>query len=145
MGRAGMDSTHHEWPNGVAERRQVSDDPVRTAASQPRDVLNHDPTRATLADDPCHLVPERAAWAPQPGAAPCLTDVLAGKSAAHDERTQRGGVETPNVDRDRHTRPVPSEDAAAERVALAEPNRLETRPVKTEAEPADAAEQVKDA
>ena len=141
---AGMDSTHHEWPALVVERRQIGDDPVRAAASQAKDVLSDHPIRAALADDSRHLGPQFAAGAEQPGPASGEADVLARETAAHEDGTQPARAELPDVWVDRDAGPVPGDDRAAARVDLAERDGAEPGPLEAEAEAADTAEEVKD-
>lgn len=150
VGRPGMGSTHHEWPSGVAECRQVADDPVGAASSQARNVLNDDPTRSAHADDAGHLGPQAAAGAVEPGSGSREADVLAGKAAAHEEwldaiAPDARGIERADVRIDGHTGPVPREHTLAELVGLAEPDGAEVGPMQAKAEAADTAEEVKDA
>jgi hypothetical protein len=144
-----MDSTHHERPASVTERLQVSEDPVRAAAAQARDVLSDGPARAALADEAGHLVPQAGARAREPGARSGQARVLAREAAADEVGpdavdAQAGGAERTDVRIDRHARPVPGKHTATERIGLAKCSGPKSCPVKAEAEAADAAEQIKD-
>src|SRR5690349_2023804 len=148
MRRAGMDSTHHERPALVAERLQVSDDPVRAPASQARNILSEDPSRSALADEPRHFAPEPGARACEAVTGSRQTGILARKSAADEIGVDAFALkphpgEVTDVLVDWCARPVSGEDGAAERVALTERDRAHPGPMQTEAETADAAEQVK--
>lgn len=151
MGRAGMGSTHHEWPAGVARRRQSGQHPVCPANAQRRDVLNNDPSRAALVDQPLHVPPQATAQPVQPGPGARNADVLAWETAAdeirpgnavllHPAGRQHGDVVVAG-----HPGPMAPQDGAGERRRLTEGDGAEAGPLETEAEPADAAEQVKDA
>jgi hypothetical protein len=48
---AGMSSTHHERPDGVADRLQISRDPVIASSSEARHVLKRAPSRSDFVDE----------------------------------------------------------------------------------------------
>ena len=80
---------------------------------------------------------------------PGQADVLTREAAAdeigpgHTVIAKLGGTEGADVRVTRHRRPVPGEDGAGERVGLTKCDRLHAGPVQSEAEAADAAEEVK--
>ena len=145
-----MDSTHHQRPAGVARSLQVTQDPVRAAASQARDVLSHHPMRSKLGDEARHVGPQARARAFNPSTTAGKAAVLAGEAAAHQPGprhpvgVQPGGMESADIGVGWDAGPVPGEYLARKAVGLAEGNRLQPGPVQIEAETADAAEQVED-
>jgi hypothetical protein len=56
-------STHHERPDGVAERFQISNNPVSPSSSQSRDVLNQHPAGHEFANEAEHLTPQAGSFA----------------------------------------------------------------------------------
>ncbi len=142
--RAGMDSTHHQRPDAVAERLQISRDPVRAAASKARHVLSDDPMRSALTDDARHLGPEPSAGAREPGATAGQARILAREAAGDEKGAQDARMHAADVVMHGNGGKVPGEDAAAEWIGFAERDRLKSRPRKSQAETADAAEKVKD-
>jgi hypothetical protein len=58
VGRAGMESTHHDRPSGVAASFQVREHPVAASAAESRNILSDDPSGSGFLDDAVHLDPE---------------------------------------------------------------------------------------
>ena len=147
MGRAGMGSTHHAWPPGVTERRQIGQYPVRAPASQARDVLNHHPTRPALGDQSRHVGPEARTRTRDSGTTAGEADVLAGEAAAehirpgHAVGAESGGGESAYVVIDGYAGLVAAEGCAGARLCLAERDCLHAGPMEAEA---DAAKEVKE-
>ncbi len=150
VGRAGMGSTHHERPAGVARSLQPGKHPVRTANAQRRDVLNHHPTRSALAHEAELVLPQAASLTIQPGPGSGGTDILAWEATAdetrirHAVRMQATGREGADVVITGHIWPVAPQDAAGMGGLLAEGHGLASGALEAEGETTDAAEEVKD-
>ena len=148
MGRAGMGSTHHQRPAGVARRFQSGEHPVRAVDAQRRDVLSDYPIGSAFLDQPQHLEPEGAAPAVEAGPRPGVADVLAGEAAAqhlrrgHAVGSQPFGGELSDIGIAAAAGPVPGQDGAGEWVGLAESDRSHPGALQSECQTADAAEQV---
>ncbi|MFZ2648628.1 MAG: hypothetical protein WA210_00855 [Burkholderiaceae bacterium] len=147
MRRAGVDSTDHERPPGVACSIQVSEYPVDAESAQARRVFNDDPTGSGFCDDAGHLAPEAAALAVETF---CLSagggaDVLARKPSAHDiDSSILSPIQLPHILMARHVGPVFLQHRAAVRLDLAEGDGAHAGALQAEGEAADAAEQVED-
>lgn len=137
--RSNVVSTHHEWPAGVADVRQRSDDPVCAASSEISAVLKSEPTRTAFSDDADSFEVEARpfafdAFAFGVGAA----DVLAGRASDDDGRKVSEIVEKSacsegsNVIVDLHAGVVFGIERAAPRDHLAGGHGAETRPVHPE-------------
>jgi hypothetical protein len=85
VGRPGMDSTHHERPDGVACRFQFIVNPVIAASSEARHVLKENPTGSHFSHDPHGVKEQSGALAID--ATPLRVrraGVLAGRASAND-------------------------------------------------------------
>jgi hypothetical protein len=51
VGRAGMDSTHHERPAGVASLLQRAEYPIDASTSDASNILKRKPNRSDVEDD----------------------------------------------------------------------------------------------
>ena len=141
VGSAGVDSTHHERPAGVAERLQVSEDFVSRCSAQARDVLNDNPRRPCLRDDSCELRPEVPCIVASPATAGDRVR-LAREPAGNEVNAKLSGVEGMDVVMDGYTGEVLRQHAARVVLDLAERDRLPAHPPGGEREAADAGEQV---
>jgi hypothetical protein len=132
-----MDSTHHDRPAGVAERFQVSEDFVSRCSAKARDVLNDNPRRSCLLDDSCELRPEVPCIVASPATAGDRVR-LAGKTAGNEVNAKSSGVEGVDVVMNRHSGKVLGQNLSAERLYLAEGDRLPPHPPRGQGEAADA-------
>lgn len=120
MRSADRPSTHHQRPCVVSERLQVSEYPVSSSSAQSRDVLNEDPRRTTLGNEPRHFAPETGACSSDPGTLPGGRDVLAGEPAGDDVDSGKSvGVELSHVVESRDVGPVLGEYGSAEGIDFA--------------------------
>jgi hypothetical protein len=130
---AGMHSTHHERPCGVAERFQARENPVDSSSAEARNVLKCDPTGSKFADEPDGVEEQAGSFAIDPAPA-CVggAGVLAGRGTGHKVNWSMIGKhlfsgEGLNVGIDRHAvaRLI---DRAAPRIGLAPGHDLDARP-----------------
>jgi hypothetical protein len=141
--RSDRPSTHHHRPCVVTERLQVSENPVSASSSQSRDILNEDPRRTTLANEPRHFLPETGACSSDPGTLPGGANVLAGESAG-DEIDSIGksvGCEGPDVIEKSDVGPMLSEDFPTEGVDLALPHDGKACPLEAPVDASDSGKQ----
>jgi len=91
--RSNRPSAHHDRPDGVACRFQVSDNEVRAASSESRNVLSEHPTRHEFTDDAEHFTPQAASFSSLDAETlPGNADVLAGESACDDIDSSNSGT-----------------------------------------------------
>ncbi len=130
------------------ERGQVSENSLKPPSKECCDVLHDDVAWSKLANKSGVLRPKAAPLALNSRAFSCNTDVLAGEPAADDINGnsvsgKSVGCEASDIFVLPHLWPMLRQHLAAERINLAECNRLKSaRPLKAEREAADAAEKV---
>jgi hypothetical protein len=141
-------STHHKRPDGVSLTLQVRADSVNPSSAESTDVLSENPTGSKLSHKPGELGPKPGAGTFDSFTFAGDADVLAGESSGNDVGLQplkRLGCKLSHVFPDRDFGPVLSEHFSAEWLDFAEGDRAEvSRRFKSEAESADAAEDVED-
>ena len=117
MRGADMSSTHHERPAGVTLRFQVSEDGIRAASAERRDVLSEHPIGSAQGDDPSHFPPQAGTVPGEASAFACGRDILTGEAADDgvdsSEAGEPVGAEEANVSASGHVGPVTGEDVLA--------------------------------
>jgi hypothetical protein len=109
----------------VTEVAEVADNDVQAPPNESRDVLDDDPPRGELADDPGVLAPQAGAGASEAGSSASDGDVLAGESAAEDvDRGKNSSTNCADVVMAYGLRPVFREDVAAEWIAFHLPHNV---------------------
>jgi hypothetical protein len=137
-----MSSTHHERPSGVAERLQVSENPVRACSPQTRHVLSQYPSGSQLRHQPGKLSPETRALAQLDSELlPGDADVLTGEPSADEVDSLESAAKLADIPKSNDIWPVSLEHSHAKRVRLALPPALPPRPIEPQIEPADSGEE----
>ena len=144
MRRAGVPSTHHERPAGVACRFQFAENPVDAASADARDVLICEPTGSHLSHQPHGFKKQSGALAID--AAPLRVrraGVLAGRASDNGvdgaESGQRSSCEGANVIEHHHVGPVVGEYGAPPRIGLARRDRFPAGAMKSQSPAAGSA------
>lgn len=132
----------------IPERSETPEHDVQSARAKGRDVFDDDPPRPDFADDAEVFEPQAGTTASEPSAASRNADVLAGKTPAYQIDgacllRNHHAIESGNVIVNWNPWPVFCQDSPAERLYFAEHGGLHAGALQPEAEPADAAEQVK--
>lgn len=133
----------------IPERGQVPENGSESSPEKRGDIFHDDVSGSNLANKTGVFTPEAAAFTCEPRAFASRGDILAGKSSANNVgcdaiRAQSADGEGLDIVIDRHLRPVFRQHAARERFDLAEGDRLKAaRPLKAQAEAADARKEIK--
>jgi hypothetical protein len=121
------DSTQYECPDFVTFAFQVRNRAVEFHIDEPSNILENKPTGvwAEFPNNSKHLRPEVTVIV-LASSLPCLTEWLTGEAAANNLNcSDFFSIEFPYIRIHRHIRPVLVEYLGAERIHLAERNRLE--------------------
>jgi hypothetical protein len=141
-----MDSTHHERPCGVACLCQVSEHPVCAESSKPRDILKDAPSRSCLNDNSERFGPEAGSSAREARSLSGGGHVLAWKPGGDESDSSKSSklscIERPHIIEDRYIRKVLGQNLSAERLYLAEGDRLPAHPPRGQGKAADAGKEV---
>jgi hypothetical protein len=128
----------------IPERRDFPEHLVQSASAKGDDVLDDDPRRPTLFDEPAVFAPQAGAGTVEPCAFTGDADVLAGESPANNVNwPDIVGVQVTHIAEAGHVRPVLAEHGSAIGVDLAERDCSHPGSLESEREAADSAEEVK--
>jgi hypothetical protein len=142
MGRPKIAGAHSKRQAGVPELVEVAPHEGHPLPPHVVDVLDEDPARAELSDDPLELVPEAGPPSGEPGLLSGCAEILTRETAAQEVDSRKvARADGLDVSEPTDAGPVLGEDFVAEVIVLHLERALHAGPLEPEVDPADPREQ----